>query len=193
MTLTSPSIDEGSDYDNTAHSGDRIGNWMQTYSGSQFWPLDPRPEEIEIEDIAHALSNTCRFAGHCERFYSVAEHSVYVSRMVPPHMRLMGLLHDASETYVVDVPRPLKPSLVGYKEIENKVWEAIAARFGLSSVMPPEIKVADNAVLLAERDQIMKPEAAPWCLDGTPAPVTIECLSPQDAELLFLREFGRLN
>lgn len=70
---------------------ERIGDWMQVYSGKQFWPLDPRPEEIEIEDIAHSLANMCRFAGHSEKFYSVADHSHRVAEYVPPSLELAGI------------------------------------------------------------------------------------------------------
>ena len=87
---------------------ERVGDWIQTMSGVIFYPLDPRPEEIRIEDIAHALSHQCRFAGHCREFYSVAEHSVRVSRELPQEFMLWGLLHDASEAYLVDLPRPIK-------------------------------------------------------------------------------------
>ena len=112
---------------------DRKGDWMQTYTGRQFWPLDPRPEEVVIEDIARALSMQCRFAGHCAKFYSVADHSVRVSMLADENstLALAGLLHDAAEAYVVDVPRPLKRFLPGYKEIEREVARAIEKRFGL--------------------------------------------------------------
>lgn len=66
----------------TAMEQNRIGDWMQTYTGRAFWPLDPRVDEIDIDDIAHSLSMQCRYAGHCLRFYSVAEHSVWCALMV---------------------------------------------------------------------------------------------------------------
>jgi hypothetical protein len=182
--------DFGHSYDNS-ESG-RNGNWMQTYSGRQFWPLDPRADEVRIGDIAHSLSNACRYAGHCEAFYSVAEHSVYVSQIVPAELALCGLLHDATEAYLVDIPRPIKPYLTGYKEIEDRLWLAIAAAFGLPEEMPAEIKAADNAVLLAESEQIMKPHPAPWCVPGEPADVTIQLLSPADARKAFIDRFWEL-
>jgi hypothetical protein len=95
----------------------RKGDWIQTFTGKQFWPLDPRPDEVYIEDIAHALGNICRFNGHCLRFYSVAEHCFHVSHKVVPGLALMGLLHDAAEAYVCDVVRPVKPYLKEYKKI----------------------------------------------------------------------------
>jgi uncharacterized protein len=99
----------------------RTGDWIQTYTGKQFWPLSPLPEDIVIEDIAHALSMQCRFGGHVRTFYSVAQHSVHVSLLVEPQYALWGLLHDAAEAYLVDLPRPIKKfSEMGllYQEIE---------------------------------------------------------------------------
>ena len=180
-------LDDGHDYSNGG--GDRAGNWMQTYTGRQFWPLDPSADEVHIEDIAHALANACRFGGHCERFYSVAEHSVLVSYVVPPELALAALLHDAAEAYVVDIPRPLKPYLGGYKEIEARVWMAIAERFGVPADMPQAIKDADNAVLLAEAEQIMKPHPAPWSVPGAAAPVTVHGFTPSVAKAVFLERF----
>lgn len=74
---------------------ERIGDWIQTFTGRQFWPLDPQPDHIDIADIAHALAHDCRFGGHCRRFYSVAEHSVLLSRAVAPEFRLAALMHDS--------------------------------------------------------------------------------------------------
>lgn len=184
----------GSDqYDNRPADTARTGNWMQTASGRMFWPLDPRPEEVAIEDIAHSLAMSGRFAGHARRFYSIAEHSVYVSYFVPKEDALHALLHDASEAYVVDVPRPLKPFLTGYKEIEENVWKAIAVHFGISPEMPASIKLADNRVLLAEQRQLMGPPPAPWLVPGEPAPITIKGWDPDYARFKFHQRFVELT
>jgi hypothetical protein len=168
---------------------DRVGDWMQTYTGRQFWPLDPRPEEVFIEDIAHALSMLCRFGGHCLRYYSVAEHSIYVSRLLPPEVALVGLLHDATEAYVADVPRPLKRFIPGYKEVEEAVWLAVARRFGLPSAVPVEVKSADNAALATEAIQVMASPPSPWCLPERPASFTIVGMTPSQAKEEFMRCF----
>lgn len=186
-------IVDGSNYNNRAADEQRVGNWMQTYTGRQFWPVDPRPEEIDIDDIAHALANSCRYAGHCESFYSVAEHSVLVSLVVPAEDALAALLHDATEAYLVDIPRPLKPFLTGYKELEDRLWNVIADKFGLTHEMPASVKQADNAVLLAEQKAIMKPAPAPWCVPGEPAAVQIPCWSPGRAEQMFKLRFQELT
>lgn len=116
------------------------GGWVDLYF--------PKPDQIEIEDIAGALSRLCRFQGRCKRFYSVAEHSVAVSHLVPAALALPGLLHDAAECFVSDLPRPLKrmPELRGYLDIEGEVADAVAERFGMSGLLfeVPSIKAADN-------------------------------------------------
>lgn len=180
-------------YDNRAEGETRVGNWMQTYTGVQFWPMDPRPEEIVIDDIAHALSNCCRYAGHCREFYSVAEHSVLVSEVVPPEHAFQALLHDATEAYLVDVPRPLKRYLTNYHEIEDTLWKAIAKRFGIPEELHPSIKEADNAVLLAEAEQIMGPKPAPWNIEGKAADVKVRCNSPWLARNRFMLRFTELR
>lgn len=106
---------------------------MQTASGRMFYPLDPRPDEIHIEDIAAALSRICRFGGHCRAFYSVAQHSVLVSEHSGPGDELWGLLHDASEAYLGDLIRPLKRQecMSSWRKAEAAVMSAVRVRFQL--------------------------------------------------------------
>jgi hypothetical protein len=142
--------------------------WIQTYTGKKFHPLEPRIENICIEDIAHALANTCRFGGHC-LFYSVAQHSCYVSDECPT-CPLWGLLHDAAEAYLVDLPRPIKQQLrrmEGGKASLWDVWEsrlmmAIAARFGLPWPQPKEVDEADMLLLATEARDLMAPLHQDW-------------------------------
>jgi len=129
----------------------RLGNWIQTHSGHAYYPQDPRISDIFINDIAHALSMQCRFVGQCNRFYSVAEHSVHVSRLVPPEHQLAGLLHDATEAYLGDVSRPLKLVMPQYREIEALNWFVIAAKFGLDFELPQCVKDADAIMVFVER------------------------------------------
>ncbi|MGM4906282.1 phosphohydrolase [Tardiphaga sp. 866_E4_N2_1] len=168
------------------------GDWIQTATGKQFWPIDPRPHEVEIQDIAHALSMLCRFGGHCRRFYSVAEHSVLLSRVASPQNKLWALLHDASEAYLVDVPRPLKPFLVGYREAEDKIMRAVEVRFHLHLGMPDEVKRIDMAILTDERAQNMEPAPVPWSTDTSPLGVTLQFWSPEEAKAQFLATFAEL-
>jgi hypothetical protein len=170
----------------------RKGDWKQTVSGRQFWPLDPRPNEVFIEDIAHALAMQCRFGGHCLRFYSVAEHSVLLSRSAEPSLKLWALMHDAAEAYVIDVPRPLKRSLPGYKEAEDAVMRAICVRFKLHLGMPPAVKRLDERILSDEQQQNMAPAPHPWSDMREPLGVTLQFWSPERARREFLSEFERL-
>lgn len=132
----------------------RKGTWIQTHSGRQYWPADPRPADILIDDIAHALSMQCRFAGHSSRFYSVAEHSVHVSRLVPPEYQLAGLLHDATEAYLHDLTRPLKQMMPEYRLLEDRNWFVIAAKFDLDFDLPACVKEADATMVFVERRQL---------------------------------------
>jgi len=172
----------------------RVGGWLQTFSGGQFWPMDPRPEEVAIEDIAHALSNLCRFAGHCLEFYSVAQHSVLVSGYVPAAHAFQALLHDAAEAYLVDVPRPVKLELPDYKAIEKRVQAVIYRRFGLPAEEPACIKAADDRVLAQEHRDLMAISPYDWGrLDRLePLPARVMPQSPFEAYGSFRRRFAAL-
>lgn len=167
--------------------------WIQTYTGRQFWPLAPKAADVCIEDIAHALSQKCRYAGHTHSFYSVAEHSVYVSRHVPPALALWGLLHDASETYLPDVPRPIKASLPGFRDIEARVMRAIMDWFILDAIEPPEVKRVDLAILGDERRYMMKETPHDWQLPEPMLGIVIEGWEPERAEQEFLIRFTDLQ
>lgn len=169
--------------------------WMQTASGRIYWPSDPKPADVDIIDIAHHLAHECRYNGACSRFYSVAEHSLLVAEILPPSLKLIGLLHDATEAYLKDIIRPIKRMLYEYQVLEERNWkEAIAPAFGLPLDLPAEVKQADNAVLLREMHVLMPPR--PKGLDGypkgTPADVFIAGYTPEQAKKLFLREYYRL-
>lgn len=168
------------------------GNWMQTYTGRQFCPMDPRPDEIDIRDIAHALSMQCRYAGHVKRFYSVAEHCVLLSHVVPPGMRLEALMHDAAEAYLVDVPRPVKTSLPRYAEAERRIETVIAAKFGLSYPWPEIVMQMDTRILTDERRQLMAEPLVSWSTDGEPLGVRCIGFAPMKAESDFLARFTEL-
>jgi len=141
---------------------DRVGSWICTSTGGQFWPFDPRPDNIQKEDIAHSLSNMCRFAGHVRTFYSVAQHCVLVSILLesagyPTEYVKAGLLHDASEAYLVDIPTPIKHDLrmQAYRETEDSVSTVIFEKFGLVYPYQNEIKMADCYALILEMRDLM--------------------------------------
>jgi hypothetical protein len=178
----------------------RQGGWIQTRTGRKFWPLDPRPEDVHIEDIAHALAMKCRYGGHCLRFYSVAEHSVLVSQFLPPELALWGLLHDAGEAYLADVPRPVKQQLTGFHALEAAVLRAVAVRFGLQGVVePPEVKRIDTALLSDERKVLMAPlldgaaSDAEWGATEPGVGAHVRGLDPVAAAELFLQRFAELT
>lgn len=179
---------------NSVSPAERVGSWMQLASGRKFWPLDPRPEEIHIEDIAAALSKMCRYGGHCKRFYSVAEHSVLMAHAAPDGYHLDALLHDASEAYLADVIRPIKSSLTNYHAIEAALERAIGRRFGTRQTMPDAVKHLDNAILADERAQNMEPMPVSneeWGARMPALGVTLQFWTPEKAEYEFLAAFRR--
>lgn len=137
-------------------------------SGHYFDLLDPANSRFTLGDIAHGLAHTCRFAGQCRRFYSVAEHSWHASFLVPDELRLAALMHDAAEAFIGDVTRPLKSLLPEYRAIEKRIEAVIAERFDLGDLCDhPDVKRADLAMLAAEQAALMPEHADSWaCLNG---------------------------
>ena len=129
------------------------------YSGGCINVFDPNPKDVDIRDIAHALSNQCRFTGHTSEFYSVAQHSVHVSEICPPEHAGWGLLHDASEAYLSDIARPIKkhPDFGPfYLKVEARLTEAIMLHFGLDPyVEPKEVYEADDILIRTEARDLM--------------------------------------
>jgi hypothetical protein len=144
----------------------RKGDWFVTFTGRRFYPLDARVEDIDIRDIAHSLALQSRWMGHCKKYYSIASHSLACARVAemtnqPPEVVAWALMHDASEAYVGDVIRPIKRSLLVwdgsgvdepevFKEIENRLHQLIAERFGLPWPMPEAVHEIDNRMLVTE-------------------------------------------
>lgn len=177
---------------------DKDPSAIQTRYG-KFDPIHPDPKFLDINDIAHALSQLCRYGGHTSQFYSVAQHSILVSSYLPQEYCLWGLMHDATEAYLCDLPRPIKMfSKIGepYREIEQRLMEVIAARFGLSMPIPEIVKHMDNWILLAEARDLLEPRS--WQKKARQAfPATyqfhevapilpLDCL---DAKHIFLERF----
>ena len=161
-------------------------SWLQTYSGVQFWPLAPRPEDIRLVDIAHSLAMQCRFGGHVLEFYSVAEHSVRIARELPDDLKIWGLLHDAGEAYLTDIPKPLKPHLPEYNGFEDEVLKAVAQRFDLSWPIPEKVMYLDVVMLATEQRDVMAPPPAPWNKMPDPLPAKIEPWTWREAKDQFL-------
>ena len=174
-----------------------VGDWIQTFSGARFWPMDPRAEEVRIEDIAHALALVSRFGGHCRVFYSVAQHSVLVSEQCGPEDALAGLLHDSAEAYLGDIPRPLKrqPEMVGYRVAEARVQRVVFERFGLPWPMDMSVKIADEALLATEARDLMgvAGDFPTWELPQPPLPNRVEPWDWATAKREFLYRFALLT
>lgn len=169
--------------------------WIQTATGGRFYPLDPRPEDVRIEDIAHGLANICRFGGQCTPFYSVAQHSLLVASLVPPEDQRWALLHDASEAYIGDVIRPFKrcPEFERYREIERATMDAICHHFGLQPEEPASIRAADMLALATEaRDLMPRAELEAWEYMPSPLPFRVQPLPSEEARKRFLATFRAL-
>lgn len=176
------------------------GPWIQTHSGRAYPLLAPRPDDVSIEDIAYALSNLARYTGHADRdpqighAYSVAQHCVLASRLVPADRALEALMHDAAEAYVGDASRPMKACIPELGWLERISYLAIARRFGLhvDREMHPDVKHADLVLLATEWRDLMAPQ--PRLLPLPEAhPDRIEILSPWQAERAFLHRFHELH
>ena len=178
-------------------------DYIETFTGVAFRPLDPNPADICIEDIAHALAHQCRFSGHTRRFYSVAEHSVRVAELLEaqghtPDVLLWGLLHDASEAYLVDIPTPLKqsPMFDAYRLAEFVLNRAIAERFRVPALGIGHWHVgqADAVLLATEARDLMPYRPEHWgTLTAEPLEDVIVPWSPRTAERNFLRTYNRLR
>ncbi|WP_043309536.1 phosphohydrolase [Pseudomonas sp. ML96] len=155
-------------------------SWILTRSGRKFDLAAPTPDMVDPADIAHSLSMQCRFNGHTNRFYSVAQHCCLVSNLVPAEHQLAALLHDATEAYVGDLVRPLKQGMREFYEaqsleslydaVERRVWIAICFRFDLDPHLPDCVKHADLVALATEKRDLMPEHPEPWpCLDGIQA------------------------
>lgn len=141
-----------------------IESYIETFSGRRFYFLNPQPEDIDIKDIAHALSMNCRYTGHCDRFYSVAELSWHMSRMAPEGLEMACLLHDASEAYITDIASPIKQHLPDYQEMEDRLMKAIASKFGFDYPLNPIVKHLDLTMLSTEAHYLLSSRGDTWDL-----------------------------
>jgi len=144
--------------------------FITTFTGKRFYFFNVTPDDIDIEDIIHSLCNSCRYNGHSNRFYSVAEHSLLTAKIAPREFELAALLHDAAEAYITDIPRPLKQLLNEYtdgllRNMEEHIMTAIHQKFGVETYgdQVKQIKMADNSALFVESHALFDPEAiADW-------------------------------
>lgn len=157
----------------------------------------PGMAEYSIDDIAHALSHICRFTGHVNNFYSVAQHSVLVSYLVPEEHALAGLLHDAAEAFLGDVASPLKQLLPEYKQIELRVEKSIMQRFGIPFPLDTCVKEADRIMLVTERRDLMpksdNSNEWEWAKDIKPQTKKIIPWNYDAARKMFVFRFNELT
>ena len=176
--------------DNKYIDTDRKGDWLSTFTGRMFWPMDPRVGDFDIRDIAHGLSLTCRFAGQCRQFYSVAQHCVIVALRFKQHIDVRtALLHDAAEAYIGDLATPVKRSLPDYKVCEDNILRCISEQFNTSFPISREIKEVDYLMLHLEAHTMMN-ESQDWIdydlIKGQEMP---DIMTSEEAEQKFLDIF----
>lgn len=169
-------------------------SWMQTYTGRAFYPMHAKPEDVDPLDIGHALSLLCRYGGHVNRFYSVAEHCVRMSYWVPVEDAPWALLHDATEAYMGDMVRPLKDSMPEYRQAEVALMHTICRRFRMDPMCPRSVHEADARIILDERAVLLGPPPALWTsVDHLkPLGVSIEGWSPNYAKARYLKRLREL-
>jgi hypothetical protein len=153
----------------------RIGDYIETYTGVKFYPLDPRAEDVDVADMTHAISHLCRFGGHCSVFYSVGQHSLLTvsylrGQGASTFVQFLGLTHDFTEAYVVDMPSPLKRQLPEYIAVENAIESVIWESFGLRTPTDEEyaeVKAADVFVVQLEA-RLLNVNKTEWADDVAP-------------------------
>ncbi|MCX6277688.1 MAG: hypothetical protein NT004_06305 [Bacteroidetes bacterium] len=144
-------------------------NKVRTFMGREIDPILPDPELINLVDIAHSLSNICRWNGHAQRFYSVAQHCIFVANLCENHEdKISAMFHDASEAYISDITRPVKRHLLNYLQIEENLMKIIAAKFGFQYPLSAAVTEADDYavkweyhnIVLNDRAQALPPVQA---------------------------------
>lgn len=165
--------------------------WLLTYTGQRVDLVDPQPDMIDLIDIVIGLSRESRFAGQTKVFYSVAQHSTLASHIVPPEFAMEALLHDASEAYLKDIPRPLKQLLPDYRRIEHRLQDVIRARYGLPEAQSYPVTKADRIMLATERRDLMPDDASDWPILANVRPLDkrINAVGHHRAEALFMQRF----
>jgi hypothetical protein len=169
-----------------------VPGFLWTYSGRRFWPLDPRAQDVDIVDIAHALSFQCRYGGHVRAHYSVAQHCVLVAENCDHP--LLGLIHDAAEAYMIDLPKTIKRDPVlkaRWEEIDGAIHRAICESLNVTPVISDDVKHADLVVARTEMRDVMAAERPLVFLGESVAPLP-RCITPWPAEVakeMFLQRY----
>lgn len=171
-------------------------NWIQTNSGGQFYPLDPRLEDINILDIVEGISKECRYNGQTNGFYSVAEHCVILSRLVPERLAKAALLHDASEGYISDICRPVKtkPEMAEYVLAEARLQNTLYHYFRITHTAEDWklLETLDSEMIHIEAPQVFKTLNPAWKLRPPKFDVKIQMLEWRDAKAAYMQRFNEL-
>lgn len=187
----------------TALNINEISSSLMSLSGGVYLDvLNPDPSVITMDDIAHRLSNQCRWAGASNRHYSVAEHSVNVSNLVTPMFALQALLHDMTEAYLVDLPTPIKRLFPDYYTIEDNLWNVMADKFKVPRGLDMTVKEADKRIAKSEKAYLIGPGDTLY--NGNFPPLTIEQvedkttlwrkdITPEIAEYMFVARYNKLT
>ena len=177
----------------------KVENYIEVYGGGKFDWDDILSNKANINVIAHSLSYQCRYAGHCKEFYSVAEHSILMARAIlrdtgNPTLAYEALMHDATEAYVCDIPRPMKALLPKYQELEAEVHKVISRDFGVPEVMTKVVKEYDSRIVKDERAAVMCRSNNVWFIDSLKSlNVEIKFLQPRYAKTEFLNMYDDLT
>lgn len=181
---------------------DIVSTGIETSSGKTFDFANIRAEDIRIQDIARSLAKQCRYTGHCNQFYSVAEHCIKLAVWLynecgDEEVALHMLLHDASEAYVGDVSSPLKRLIPEYKAIENEIHEVICFKFGLQHPFPDWVKELDLRILLNEKEALFPNSRYKWGVEHLNYErlngVEIQCMNPETAAIAYLGLYNQLT
>lgn len=161
-------------------------NYIRTHTNRQFYFNDLKNNRFNIEDIAHALSNQCRWSGHTNKFYSVAEHSVHCSNLVEDGFQFEALMHDASEAYIVDIPRPLKNFVPDYRNLQRDLEQVLANYYMVPFPMSEEVRYVDDRMLVTEWGELFDKTDIYVGIDTKPFDINLPCWSPERAKAEFL-------
>ena len=194
--------------------GPYFKDWIQSASGKVVTPLNLRPEQVNIHDIAHALANKCRYTGHTREFMGVGQHCLFGSELIDPKFALTFLLHDASEAYLPDIATPIKPHVhvkrtipgsvvsetISWKQLEAEHIAVIGHALGIPDLLvgteSAEVKHMDQLMLAWEQRDLLGKPPRPWFPPGyLPAPPARELIvmSPPEAERLYLYRYYQLR
>lgn len=177
----------------------KAAKFIETYTGRKFYPLFPDPKAISIIDIAHALSNQCRYSGHVRDFYSVAQHScllaTYAKKKLkaPPIDCLQILTHDAPEGYLVDIARPVKQYMPEYRKWDHGIDDVFRYWLFQGMILPPVPSYKDeldSRIIVDERAQLMSDSGNDWGHKLEPLGINIEPWTPRRAETQFLLQYA---